>query len=247
MTLRAVELLGLTSPSFILDVGCGSGLSGELLSCVPADEGGPHTWVGMDISAAMLDVALQRDVEGDLLLADAGQGVPFRAGSFDAAISISALQWLCNAETSDTSPQGRLSRFFTGLYASLRRGGRAVCQFYPNNDAQRDMITGAAVRAGFGAGLLEDDPDTKNVKQYLVLTVGGADGNGSSGDITRLVEGMDGVEVQDGRRKGLASAKTQIKKGSKAWIVRKKEQMKKQGKVVKPSSRYTGRKRRPAF
>lgn len=244
MTRRALELLDLRSPSLILDVGCGSGLSGEMLSSVTATEGGPHTWVGMDISASMLDVALQRDCEGDLLLADAGQGVPFRAGTFDAAVSISAIQWLCNAETSDTSASGRLARFFSGLYASLRRGGRAVCQFYPKHEAQRNMITQAAVRAGFGAGLLEDDPDTKNVKVYLVLTVGG--GNAAGGDITGVVRNMDGVDVLDDRRKQ-KSGKGEVLKGTKAWIVKKKEQMERKGKVVKATSRYTGRKRRIQF
>ncbi|KAI1383530.1 S-adenosyl-L-methionine-dependent methyltransferase [Hypoxylon trugodes] len=246
MTHRALELLDLSSPSFILDVGCGSGLSGEILSSIPTEEGGPHVWVGMDVSASMLDVALQRDVEGDLLLADIGQGVPFRAGTFDAAISISAIQWLCNAESSDVSPAGRLSRFFNGLYASLKRGGRAVCQFYPKNDEQKKMITGAAVKAGFGAGLLEDDPETKNVKVYLVLTVGGGNLDGNGGDITGVIKGMDGVDVMDARR-GNRSGKGEIKKGSKAWIVKKKEQMERKGKVVKATSKYTGRKRRIAF
>ncbi|KXJ96084.1 S-adenosyl-L-methionine-dependent methyltransferase [Microdochium bolleyi] len=243
MTHRALELLDLPGPSFILDIGCGSGLSGEILSGLSEDEGGPHVWVGMDVSASMLDVALQRDVEGDLLLADIGQGVPFRAGSFDAAISISAIQWLCNAETSDVSPQGRLSRFFNGLYASLKRGGRAVCQFYPKNDEQKKMITGAAVKAGFGAGLLEDDPETKNVKVYLVLTVGGGNIDGNGGDITGVVKGMNDVDVLDGRQQR-TSGKGEIKKGSKAWIVRKKEQMERKGKVVKATSKYTGRKRK---
>jgi 18S rRNA (guanine1575-N7)-methyltransferase len=247
MTLRALELLDLQSPSLILDVGCGSGLSGEILSSVEPESGGPHTWVGMDVSPSMLDIALQRDVEGDLMLADIGQGVPFRAGTFDAAISISAIQWLCSAETSDTSPAGRLSRFFNGLYASLRRGGRAVCQFYPKNDQQRNMITQAAVKAGFGAGLLEDDPGTKNVKLYLVLTVGSAatEGTGKQ-DITGVVEGMDGVDVMDMRRKQVART-TDVRKGTKAWINKKKEQMERQGKVVKASSKYTGRKRRVQF
>ena len=62
MTHRAIELLGLTEPSFILDIGCGSGLSGEILS---EDD---HTWIGLDISPSMLDIALQREVEGDLFL-----------------------------------------------------------------------------------------------------------------------------------------------------------------------------------
>ena len=246
MTNRALELLDLPNPSMILDVGCGSGLSGEILTSVDPSEGGPHIWVGMDISASMLDVALQRDVEGDLMLADIGQGVPFRAGSFDAAISISAIQWLCNAESSDVSSTGRLSRFFNGLYASLKRGGRAVCQFYPKNDQQRTMISGAAIKAGFGAGILEDDPGTKNAKLYLVLTVGGSAEEGTNGDITGVVKNLEDVDVLDARRKRKEKSRP-VKKGSKAWILSKKEQMERKGKVVKTTSKYTGRKRNIAF
>jgi len=42
--------------------------------------------VGIDISPSMLGVALERDVDGDMLLGDMGQGFGFRAGSFDGAI-----------------------------------------------------------------------------------------------------------------------------------------------------------------
>jgi hypothetical protein len=66
-----------------------------------------------------LDVARDRDVEGDLILADLGQGLPFRPGSFDGAISISALQWLCNADKTSHKPVQRLYRFFTTLYGVL--------------------------------------------------------------------------------------------------------------------------------
>ena len=203
----------------------------------------------MDISASMLDVARQREEasEGDLLLADIGQGVPFRAGTFDAAVSISAVQWLCNVEDSSegSSAQVRLGRFFAGLYASLRRGGRAVCQFYAKNEAQRGMISSAAIKAGFGAGILEDDPGTKNSKVYLVLTVGGGE---TVGDITGVVKGMEGVDVVDGRRKReRGKGKREERKGGKAWILRKKEQMERKGKIVKTSSKYTGRKRGPTF
>jgi 18S rRNA (guanine1575-N7)-methyltransferase len=243
MTHRALELLDLQDPSMILDVGCGSGLSGEILSSIDPSQGGPHIWVGMDISASMLDIALQRDVEGDLILSDIGQGVPFRAGTFDAAISISAIQWLCNVENSEeVSSTARLTRFFNGLYASLKRGGRAVCQFYPKNDQQRTMISGAAIKAGFGAGILEDDGGTKNQKLYLVLTVGGSEREGDDGDITGVVKGLDGVDVLDARRKHREKGRD-IKKGSKAWILSKKEQMERKGKVVKSTSKYTGRKR----
>ncbi|KAI1006200.1 hypothetical protein K3495_g2024 [Podosphaera aphanis] len=243
MTHRALELLDLNKPSLILDIGCGSGLSGEILTSLPE----PHTWVGMDISASMLDIALQRDVEGDLLLSDIGQGLPFRAGSFDAAISISAIQWLCNAESTEVSSTGRLSRFFNGLYSSLKRGGRAVCQFYPKNIQQRTMISAAAIKAGFSAGILEDDPGTKNAKLYLVLTVGGSADEGACGDITGVVKGIDGVDIVDSRRTHKDKDRKAVRKGSKAWILSKKEQMERKGKIVKNTSKYTGRKRRIAF
>ena len=47
---RAIELLLLPEdkPCFLLDIGCGSGLSGSVL-----EEQG-HVWVGVDISSAML-------------------------------------------------------------------------------------------------------------------------------------------------------------------------------------------------
>lgn len=192
----------------------------------------------MDISASMLGVALERGVEGDLLLADMGQGIPLRAGSVDAAISISAVQWLCNVDESGVSAEGRLGRFFGGLYAVLRRGGRAVCQFYPKDERQRGMVCRAAVRAGFGAGVLEDEGGTRNAKVYLVLSVGG-------GEIAGVVRGMEGVEVVEGG-KGRGREGTE-RKGGRKWILRRKEKMERRGKVVKRDSKYTGRKRRTAW
>ncbi len=92
LALRALELLNFpagTRGKCILDVGCGSGLSGEVLN-----EAG-HIWVGSDISQDMLSVAVDRGTEGDMMLHDMGQGLPFRHGVFDGVVSISALQWLC--------------------------------------------------------------------------------------------------------------------------------------------------------
>ena len=50
MSLRALELLAIPigESQLILDIGCGSGLSGQVLE----EEG--HTWVGVDISLDML-------------------------------------------------------------------------------------------------------------------------------------------------------------------------------------------------
>lgn len=54
MTYRALELLNLPldEPAFLLDIGCGSGLSGEIL-----DEEG-YIWAGVDIAPSMLGTCL---------------------------------------------------------------------------------------------------------------------------------------------------------------------------------------------
>ena len=67
----------------------------------------------------LLAVAQDREVEGDMILNDLGQGIPFRAGTFDGAISVSALQWLCNADKKSHCPVQRLNKFFTTLYSAL--------------------------------------------------------------------------------------------------------------------------------
>ncbi len=64
-------------------------------------------------------VAREREVEGDLFLWDMGDGLGFRPGTFDGVISISALQWLCNADKSYHKPHKRLLKFFSSLYASM--------------------------------------------------------------------------------------------------------------------------------
>lgn len=54
MTDRAIQMLNLApgSPALLLDIGCGSGISGSVIT----SEG--HTWIGLDISRAMLGKVL---------------------------------------------------------------------------------------------------------------------------------------------------------------------------------------------
>jgi 18S rRNA (guanine1575-N7)-methyltransferase len=232
MTLRALELLNVPPSQHILDIGCGSGLSGEILT----QEG--HYWIGMDISASMLANALDREVDGDLFLADIGQGVPFRAGSFDAAISISAIQWLCNADSSTADPQKRLLTFFRTLFASLKRGGKVACQFYPSNQKQLDFILNAAKVAGFAGGLVIDDAESKkNKKYYLVLTAG----------VSEQEINLDGVKLDQTATLSQKKKKRKGDESRKEYIMRKKEVMRKRGKTVALDSKFTARKRRPKF
>ncbi|XP_058821903.1 probable 18S rRNA (guanine-N(7))-methyltransferase [Topomyia yanbarensis] len=237
---RAIELLALPEDDthLILDIGCGSGLSGSVLE----DQG--NVWIGIDIAKAMLDVAVEREVDGDLVLGDMGQGMPFKAGTFDGAVSISALQWLCNADKKSHVPQKRLHQFFSTLFACLTRNARAVFQFYPENSDQITLVTTQATKAGFYGGLVVDYPNsTKAKKYYLVLMTGG---------ITKLPAALGTEEnsnqIPYSRKRELAkNARGKPLKKSRDWILQKKERRRQQGNETRSDSKYTARKRSGRF
>eukprot|EP01004_Peranema_trichophorum_P006376 NODE_5198_length_1051_cov_46.525862_g4639_i0.p1 GENE.NODE_5198_length_1051_cov_46.525862_g4639_i0~~NODE_5198_length_1051_cov_46.525862_g4639_i0.p1 ORF type:complete len:307 (+),score=77.10 NODE_5198_length_1051_cov_46.525862_g4639_i0:57-977(+) len=272
MSARAIELLNFppnSGPMLLLDIGCGSGLSGSVL-----EEQG-HYWIGVDISSNMLQVALEREVEGDLLELDMGTGLPFRPGSFDGAISISALQWLCNADKKEHIPQRRLKTFFTTLFASLRRGSRAVFQFYPQNQIQLEMIVRQSEKCGFTGGLVIDYPNSTRAKKYfLVLSAGPSStfalpkaktGNGDDEAMNTDSEeeeneekeetqqqalftiGKRPVKMSERQKKGKGGHAPRVPLNSKEWIQWKKEQRKSKNKKVAHDSKYTGRRRKGAF
>ncbi|KAJ6706695.1 METHYLTRANSFERASE-RELATED [Salix purpurea] len=234
---RALELLAFPVdgiPRLLLDIGCGSGLSGETLT-----ENG-HQWIGLDISQSMLNIASEREVEGDLLLGDMGQGLALRPGIIDGAISISAVQWLCNADKSSHEPRLRLKAFFGSLYRCLARGARAVFQVYPENIAQRELILRSAMHAGFAGGVVMDYPhSTKSRKEYLVLTCGppsistvvprgkGEDGESCSEDESSEENQM--VCISD-RNRPKKKQKISRKGKGREWIFKKKEQLRRKGK-----------------
>ncbi|XP_001366808.1 probable 18S rRNA (guanine-N(7))-methyltransferase [Monodelphis domestica] len=244
MSERAVELLSLPEdqPCFLLDVGCGSGLSGDFIS----EQG--HYWVGIDISSSMLDVAVDREVEGDLLQGDMGQGIPFRPGSFDGCISISAVQWLCNADQKTHNPAKRLYCFFSSLYSALARGARAVLQLYPENAEQLELITAQAMKAGFTGGMVVDFPNSAKAKKFFLCLFSGPSGVLPKGLGTECGDSQEMRESKfSNERIRFKTTKGKSVKKSRDWILEKKERRRRQGKEVRADTRYTGRKRRPHF
>jgi len=278
MAARCVELLNIppdSPPLLLLDIGCGSGLSGQALG-----ERG-HRWVGVDISRAMLGVAKRRGAEaecgGDLLLSDIGDGVPFRAGVFDGAISVSALQWLCNADKATHNPIRRMRRFFETLFAALKRSARAIFQVYPETPSQMEMLASAAMRAGFTGGLLIDYPNsTRAKKYYLTLFAGPAPPNyvqpaalgtaGDDGDVDVDDDDNGGAAPKSSSSSSALSAKFEEErkrrrredqrrkahigkpvKKSREWILQKKDHQRALGLKVREDTKYTGRKRHRAI
>lgn len=268
ITNRAIEMLALPADKtcYILDVGCGSGLSGQAL-----EEAG-HYWVGCDISSSMLQVATERESDsGDVLKVDMGQGLPFRAGTFDGVISISALQWLCYADTNEQNPIARLGRFFSSLYAVLKKDARAVLQFYPESSEQAVLIAQAASKVGFAGGIVVDYPNSSKAKKYYLClsfersyqvpsalnsdavvshnpqSVQVVCRESSSGYAAGAGEtnNNNNRQQQQQRRRSGKPHRPAVK--SVEWIMNKKSKQRRQGKSVKSDSKFSGRKRRAGF
>ena len=288
ITIRAIELLLLPpdETSFVLDIGCGSGLSGEVL-----EEQG-HVWVGCDVSRDMLQVAHERmedtykmkdddddnnknatmgdsseeedDDElpstGDLMHHDMGTGLPFRPATFDACVSISALQWLCYSNSAAQIPKRRLVRFFSSLYSILKKSARAVLQFYPETAEQAVLISECATAVGFGGGIVVDYPNSaKAKKHYLVLSCDRTSRkqlpSGMMGDEQMRNKKSSHVQVssktskerQEGRRGKVQPIRKKKGVKTKEWILHKKDTQRTKGKDVRPDTKYTARRRPRKF
>lgn len=162
ITQQCLEFLSLKKESLILDIGCGTGISGSEL----ANEG--HHWIGCDISIDML-----KENENDencaiaLLNTDIGNGLPFLPASFDAAVSVSCIQWLFHNRNLQ---EGRYHarKFFTSLRSVLKMNGKAVCQFYSIHNDHTTILIEESKRAGFYS-VIEQTGEGKHIKKFLTL------------------------------------------------------------------------------
>ena len=214
--------------------------------------------MGCDISSAMLGEAQERGVDGDLLLRDLGDGLPFRPGTFDGCVSVSAVQWLCNADRASHNPVRRLRRLFESLFACMKRSARVVLQLYPESSQQMDMITSSAMRAGFTGGLLIDYPHSAKAKKYYLTLFAGPAPRPSERPRPLGVDGTEPAaatavfvrerERDRSKRHGGGKRHTgKPLKGTREWVLHKKEVARSRGDTVKHDSKYTARRRPRAF
>lgn len=205
----------------------------------------------MDISRSMLNVAKENEAQGDLLQLDIGQGFAFRPGTFDYAVSISVIQWLCNAEKSCHNPYKRLKTFFQSLYNCLVIGARCCFQFYPDNPDQLDMITNAALENGFTGGLVVDFPHSTKAKKYYLFLQAGYTKDTINEAMQSMPKALDDEEEEE-EQVDYNKRRSELKKKresrapnykSKDWILKKKARQRRQGRDVRPDSKYTARKR----
>jgi SAM-dependent methyltransferase len=127
-----LDVLGLKTGMRLLDVGCGPGRHCHALARAGVDV------VGLDISSAFLRAA----GPGSWVRADA-RLLPFRPGSFDAAISLCQGGFGLLGGDDDAIVLGQMA-------ASVKRGGRIAVSAFSSYFAVRHLEPGEVFDAGSG-------------------------------------------------------------------------------------------------
>ncbi len=162
ITIRALEILNLKNKnSLILDAGCGPGFTSIYLKEIG------YNVVALDIITEFLyfyDLNDLNPISADMCFP------PFRSNSFDAIISISALQWIFRALNNESMRNQlvNLARYFHDI---LKPNSKAVFQFYPQNDAiMKEIGKIFSNNANFTGNFVIDNPNNpKKRKIFLIV------------------------------------------------------------------------------
>ena len=143
-------MLGLQSGK-ILDIGCGTGYSTQIL----VDQG--FKVKGIDPNERMIQRAVARGLDCKV---GSFESIPFDDGEFEGIVSISALQWVKNFNVAARE-----------MARVLKPGGKAVIQFYPDSEKEGLRIAKVFTQVGgFRGEIAIDHPENpKKKKVYLVL------------------------------------------------------------------------------
>jgi len=162
ITIRALEILKLEKKRLlILDAGSGPGFAAIYLK-----EQGYRT-VTLDIISEFLyfyDIKDLNPIVADMCYS------PFKPDSFDAIISISALQWIYR-DLNDEIMKKKLINMAKCFYEMLKPNNKAVIQFYPKSKEILENLSNIILNnTNFKGNLIIDNPNNpKKRKIFLEL------------------------------------------------------------------------------
>jgi 18S rRNA (guanine1575-N7)-methyltransferase len=162
IAIRALEILDIEKKdALILDAGCGPGFTAIYLN-----ELGFKT-VALDIIPEFLyfyDIKDLNPISADMCFP------PFKPDSFDAIISISALQWIYR-DLNNEIMKNKIINLAKSFFQILKHNKKAVIQFYPKSKEILENLSKIFVNnTNFQGNLIIDNPNSpKKRKIFLVL------------------------------------------------------------------------------
>lgn len=160
ITIRALEILDLQKKNaLILDAGCGPGFASFYLRELG------FKIVALDIISDFLFFYNLTDLNP--IVADMCY-TPFKPETFDAIISISALQWIYR-DISDEVMERNFTNLITSFYEILKYGSKTVFQFYPKNDIILNNIKNIISReTEFQGGFIIYNPENPKKRRIFL-------------------------------------------------------------------------------
>ena len=152
----------------ILDLGCGTGFSSEILS-----ENGFKV-IGIDILSDMLLKAREKkkkikEYRGiEFVLADINC-LPIRKNSIDHIISISSYNFIIHGMENYGEKVKLLHDTARYLYNILKTKGRIIIEFYPKDDKELKIFNKSFTNNGFEGFMVKNNPNQKSGQTFLLL------------------------------------------------------------------------------
>lgn len=159
ITKRALEILELKKERLlVLDAGCGPGFTTIYLR-----EQGYRT-VALDIISEFLYFYNIKELNP--ILADMCYS-PFKSNSFDAIISISALQWIYR-DLNDETMKNQMINLAKSFFRILKPNSKAVIQLYPKSKDILDNLSKIIINhTNFKGNLIIDNPNNPKKRKIF--------------------------------------------------------------------------------
>ncbi len=154
--------------NLIVDLGCGTGFSSEILI-----ENG-YRVIGIDILKDMLLKAkskknfLKKEKELELILADINY-LPIKQASIDHIVSISAYNFIIHRKDLINDISKTVNNTARYMKKILKHRGRIIIEFYPKDEKELEIFVSSFKDNGFDGFLIKNDPNQKSGQTFLLL------------------------------------------------------------------------------
>lgn len=155
-------------PYLILDLGCGTGFSSEILITSGLKVIGVDILFDMLIKAKSKIPHLENGSNLYLILADM-KYLPIRPKSINHIISISAYNFILHEKKDYKDKNKTLNNTAKSLKRILKSNGRIIIELYPNNEEELNLFSSSFTDNGFNGFMIKQNPKQKKGQTFLLL------------------------------------------------------------------------------